>query len=156
MSDKEKKILEEQVNTLMDENERLRKKIEILEAEKQTKDFPDITNIIDEKIESTLDKLLRERHGEPYRVELVDDWSWSYKPSRTDKLEVGDWPPEPQIGDVSDSYPPYPYWPYGPYWSIYPPYWGWEVKPRRTYVTSNETGDATRNYNYTTSKTEEG
>lgn len=152
MSDKEKKILEEQVNTLMDENERLRKKIEILEAEKQTKDFPDITNIIDEKIESTFEKLLRERHGEPYRVELDD---WSYRPSRTDKLEVGDWPPGPQIGDVPDGYPPYPYWPYGPYWSIYPPYWGWEVRSRRTYTNEGTTVGPIENYVHTTSKTEE-
>ena len=156
---KDEKSLKESIDTLLDENERLRKKIEILEAEKE----PEITNYSFEE-DNILSKLLKEGIAEGYRSYLEhlnkqtkadnDNLDWRYKPSRTiDKIEIGDWPPGPQIGDpgwTPNDYPYYPYYPYGPYWSIYPPYW---VMPPRNYiVTTTNTGDPVKQYNYTTSE----
>lgn len=90
------RILRDSIDILIDENERLKKKIKILEAER----------------------------AEPY--DKTDGIDWSYHPSKTFKPyefppQVGDWPPGPQVGDI----PYYPYGPYWsivpPYW-CYPYY----------------------------------
>lgn len=113
MDDSNIKILRDSIDILIDENERLKKKIKILEAEKA---------------------------GPRDRADEID---WSYHPSKTVKPyefppQVGDWPPGPQVGD----WPPQPVWPVGPYWSVVPPYWYYPYYPYNNYVTvsSNATG----------------
>ena len=167
----DEKSLKESIDTLLDENERLRKKIEALEAEKEA----GVSNCFPEE-SGVLSKILREAIADGYQSYLKhldkskqteinndgSDWSyrpdrdgldWSYRPHKTTRpFEVGDWPPGPQIGDPSwtpNDYPYYPYYPYGPWWGIYPPYW---IMPSREYVvTTTNTGDPVKPYSYTTS-----
>lgn len=151
---KDEKSLKESIDTLLDENERLRKKIEILEAEKEAGP----SNNFSEE-EGSLSKLLREAIADGYKMYLENAGKnkrtskliWNYEPSETIKqFEIGGWPPGPQIGDPGWTPNDYPYYPYGPYWSIYPPYW---VMPPRNYiVTTTNTGDPVKPYNYTTSE----
>ena len=157
--------LKESIDTLIDENERLRKKIKALESEKE----PDVTNVFDEKVEDVLEKLLLRKHKCPkkYQEHLDDDWSydpdrdgldWSYWPKRGTTgpyypwpyaPEVGDWPYGPQPGDV----PPGTIPPGYPYWSIFPPYW--PIPYCKNTLKTNTTGDPTPAYPYTVSKTGE-
>ena len=122
MNEKDLKSLKESIDTLIDENERLRKRIKVLEAQKE----PDVTNVFDEKVEkNVLEKLLREHKTDYDNYKPYYDDDWSYRPKRgTDgrpywPYEVGDWPPGPQVGDV----PPGTIPPGYPYWCIFPPYW---------------------------------
>ena len=141
MNEKDLKSLKESIDTLIDENERLRKRIEILESQKE----PALSNI-KESEESVLDKYLKnvrvkgydtflrrsnkDKHSEESEPDLTydperDGMDWSYRPKRGTTwpqywpYEVGDWPPGPQVGDV----PPGTIPPGFPYWSILPPYW---------------------------------
>ena len=161
--------LKESIDTLIDENERLRKKIKALESEKE----PDVTNIFDEKVEDVLEKLLLRKHKtdyDKYKPYYDDDWSydpdrggsdWSYRPKRGTTgpyypwpyaPEVGDWPPGPQPGDV----PPGTIPPGYPYWSIYHPYWPYYPSYRNVVKTSNTTNtDDLCPDPYTVSKTGE-
>ena len=147
------KSLKESIDTLIDENERLRKRIETLEADKKAVDTEnDAVNAFEKDAAKILEKLLKDykpKHNE--QVYNPDELDWSYKPSRTRPIEVGDWPPGPQIGDPSWTPNDYPYWPFsGGWWGIYPPpYW---CGYKRTCVTTNDSGDPVKQYNYTTSK----
>ena len=95
MTKEEINSLKESIDTLIDENERLRKRIEILEYERQESN-------------DDLDWSYRPKRG------TTEPYPWPYAP------EVGDWPPGPQVGDVP---PGYPYWSiYPPYWPYYPNY----------------------------------
>ena len=95
MTKEEINSLKESIDTLIDENERLRKRIEILEYERQESN-------------DDLDWPYRPKRG------TTEPYPWPHIP------EVGDWPPGPQVGDVP---PGYPYWSiYPPRWSYYPNY----------------------------------
>lgn len=114
MNDSDIKILRDSIDILIDENERLKKKIKILEAEK-----------IEPRDKS-------------------DEIDWSYHPSRTSKPyefppqvgdwppgpQVGDWPPGPQVGDIPRYPDGYPCWPVVPVYYPYYPYY-----PYNNYIT---------------------
>ena len=118
----ETKNLKECIDTLIDENKRLRHKIEILESEKKERQASNI----EEEIKPVLDKLLRE-----YKVADNDRLDWTYHPSRTYPFEpyIGDFPQGPQVGDRY-WWPGYPMW-----WGIIPPYY----YPNNVYTTSSNT-----------------
>ena len=153
MDSNELKALKESIDTLIDENERLRNKIKILEGESS-----DVTNVFEKQLEKTLEKLLREYNGRGYDSYLEDGLDLTYRPRRgTDGYyyyppyipEVGDWPPGPQVGDV----PPRTIPPGYPYWSIYPSYWPYYPNTVKTSNTTNT--DDLCSDPYTVSKTGE-
>lgn len=137
---------------LVNENTKLRKRIEELEKEK---DGETIGNIIEKKVHETLNDLLRDYKcpkDDKYKPYLDDDWSydperdgldWSYRPKRGTTgpypwpyaPEVGDWPPGPQVGDI----PPGTIPPGYPYWSIFPPCWPYYPSYRNIVKTGNTT-----------------
>ena len=162
MTDKEKESLQKYIDTLIDENSRLLKKIEILEAEKSIQEEEKSiqekeTNIFEQKIENALEKLLREHKTDYDKYRPYYDDDWSYRPRRgTDGHPYwpyipgpGDWPPGPQVGDV----PPGTIPPGYPYWSIFPPYW--PIPYYKNTLKTNTTGDPVPEYPYTVSKTGE-
>lgn len=121
MNDSDIKILRDSIDILIDENERLKKKIEILQAEKT----------------------------KPH--DKSDEIDWSYHPSRTFKPcefppQVGDWPPGPQVGDwpLTPEVGDVPRYPNGyPYWPVFPPCWYYPYYPYNNYVTvSSNTTDS--------------
>lgn len=162
MDSNELKTLKESIDTLIDENERLRNKIKILEGEDS-----DATNVFERQVEKTLEKLLREykTNGCGYDSYLEDGSDLTYRPRRgTDRHyyppyipEVGDWPPGPQVGDwppgpqVGDV-PPGTIPPGYPYWSIYPPYWPYNWFYRNNAST---TGGKLNNCGHTVSESKE-
>lgn len=112
MNDSDIKILRDSIDILIDENERLKKKIKILQVE---------------KIEPHDDGLDWSYHpsrtSKPYEFPpQVGDWPPG--------PQVGDWPLTPEVGDV-------PRYPYGyPCWFVFPPYyWYYPYYPYNNYIT---------------------
>lgn len=150
--------LKESIDTLIDENERLRKKIEILESERQKEETH---NVLDKEIRLSLDRFLKEYKcpdNDKYKPHIDDDWSydperdkldWSYRPKRGTDGPYYPWPSAPEVGD----WPPGSIPPGYPYWSIYPPYW--PIPYYKNTLKTNTTGDPTPEYPYTVSKTGE-
>ena len=171
MKDKEfVEDLKQKYIKLVNENTKLRKRIEELEKEKA--DDKDLSNVSKEKIYNVLEKLLIDYKcpkDDRYKEYFGDDWSydperdgldWSYRPKRGTTgpypwpyaPEVGDWPPGPQVGDV----PPGTIPPGYPYWSIFPPYWPYYPSYKNTVKTGNTTNtDDLWSDPYTVSKTGE-
>lgn len=111
MNDSDIKILRDSIDILIDENERLKKKIKILEAEK-----------------------IKPRDDEI-------DWSYhpsrTFKPCEFPP-QVGDWPPGPQVGDwpLTPEVGDVPRYPNGyPYWPVFPPCWYYPYYPYNNHVT---------------------
>ena len=144
------KSLKENIDTLIDENERLRKKIKTLEASKEADDFNnDAVNAFEKEAEKVLEKLLREYrpkwHEQRY---LDDDLDWSYIPERDDM----DWSYRPRRG----TFDPRDYW-----WPGYPAWWGiippWVRNPYEPYCNdATSTGSPKKDYVhvYSSNKTE--
>ena len=151
MKKNDKQIMGDSIDSLIEENERLRKRIAILEAEKEEQ----LNNDIEEKFDESLDDILR---NDNQRTSL-DMFYWPksggpYYPYPGYPPQIGDWPPGPQIGDtprnpLPDDYRPYPF----AWWGIYPPEWNWPPNPNT--VNTNTTGDYKPQKCHTVSSTEE-
>lgn len=72
MKKNDKQIMGDSIDSLIEENERLRKRIEILEAEKEEQ----LNNELEEKIKPILEKLLREYHPKEERVWWPEYPAW--------------------------------------------------------------------------------
>ena len=112
MKKNDKQIMGDSIDSLIEENERLRKRIAILEAEKEEQ----LNNELEEKIKPILEKLLREYCPKEYIRRYYYPWEVKYPPynyadykDHTPTSIPGDYPMHYNYPDdyVSHDYNPY-------------------------------------------------